>query len=138
MSNERVIEKTVVREGLKIKLYSLDGVIWSSNKDELKLIKERLAMRKLELLGIKNLKGDVESNHPPANNFREVKRKAKKVQDITKSIVDIKAEEIRNSLAKVEPNKTKFNKKSKRQTKKAGVQNTKITKKGRSKSKRKI
>ncbi len=116
MPSDKVIEKTVNYQGHVIKLYSLDGIIWSSNRAELTVIKERLHRKKLELLGVKDVGSITEPlNSDQVKHVKEVKKRARKVRDITKNIVEIKAEEIKETLSRnLTKHKPKVNYESKR------------------------
>ncbi|MCX7952062.1 MAG: hypothetical protein N2654_00290 [Deltaproteobacteria bacterium] len=97
----KYLEKIVFYEGVPVTLYSIDGTVWSSKKNELREIQERLLRKKLEILGVKtdSQKADDVSN-PVITPVKDLKKKAAKVKDITKTIVDIKAEELRAKLIK--------------------------------------
>lgn len=97
-SNESYLRKVVYYEGKPVTLYSLDGVTWSSNKNDLVEIRARLIQAKLKILGLSTADAPGRVNTEPSEKVREVSRRAKKVRDISKSIIEIKAEELRSQL----------------------------------------
>jgi hypothetical protein len=100
-----ILEKIVFYQGQPIKLYSLDGVVWSSRKSELKELQKRLNQKRLEILGFKtkdNLKKEEAENQSSklTHEVLTVANKTKKVKEITKNILEIKAQEIAARLKK--------------------------------------
>lgn len=100
-----ILEKIVFYQGQPVKLYSLDGVVWSSRKSELKELQKRLNQKRLEILGFKtkdNLKKEEAGNQSSklTHEVLTVANKTKKVKEITKHIVEIKAQEIAARLKK--------------------------------------
>lgn len=100
-----ILEKIVFYQGQPVKLYSLDGVVWSSRKSELKELQNRLNRKRLEIMGFKtkdNLKKDEAENQSSklTHEVLTVANKTKKVKEITKNIVEIKAQEIAARLKK--------------------------------------
>jgi len=100
-----ILEKIVFYQGQPVKLYSLDGVVWSSRKSELKELQKRLNQKRLEILGFKtkdNLKKEEAENQSSklTHEVLTVANKTKKVKEITKHIVEIKAQEIAARLKK--------------------------------------
>jgi Na+/phosphate symporter len=100
-----ILEKIVFYQGQPVKLYSLDGVVWSSRKSELKELQKRLNQKRLEILGFKtkdNLKKEEAENQSSklTQEVLTVANKTKKVKEITKNIVEIKAQEIAARLKK--------------------------------------
>jgi hypothetical protein len=100
-----ILEKIVFYQGQPVKLYSLDGVVWSSRKSELKELQKRLNQKRLEILGFKtknNLKKEEAENQSSklTHEVLKVANKTKKVKEITKNIVEIKAQEIAARLKK--------------------------------------
>ena len=100
-----ILEKIVFYQGQPVKLYSLDGVVWSSRKSELKELQKRLNQKRLEILGFKtkdNLKKEEAGNQSSklTHEVLTVANKTKKVKEITKHIVEIKAQEIAAKLKK--------------------------------------
>ncbi|MCS6894487.1 MAG: hypothetical protein NZO16_07995 [Deltaproteobacteria bacterium] len=105
MGNPRFFEKVVLYEGEPVKLYSFDGQVWTSKKEELSKLQERLIKKKLEILGVRTDTARLETtkNESRSRKLKEVERvgrRAQRVRDITKAIVEIKAEELKTQILK--------------------------------------